>query len=278
MRILVTGANGMLGSRVLAEARRRGHDALGADLPELDLTDAESVRRVIDQHAPESVIHCAAWTDVDGAEADEHRAMRVNAAGSGNVARAAPYVVALSSDYVFPGDGDRPYVESDPTGPQTAYGRSKVAAEQEILAASDGHAIVRAQWLYGSGGKNFVDTILGLATDRDELSVVFDQVGSPTWTGHIAAALLDVAERRGSGVFHAAGGGEASWHALAVEALSQSGANGPDKRVVAVTSEEFARPAPRPAYSVLGTERKDGIRMPPWRQGVTEHLRERAAS
>jgi dTDP-4-dehydrorhamnose reductase len=179
----------------------------------------------------------------------------------------------MSTDYVFPGDGGRrePYVESDATGPATAYGRSKVAAEREILAASDAHAIVRTQWLYGGGGKNFVDTILRLAAERDELRVVHDQVGTPTWTGHLAPALLEVAERRGAGIFHAAGGGVATWHDLAVEAIERAGLSTP---VRAVTSEEFARPAPRPAYSVLGTERDDGMTMPPWREGVLAHLRE----
>jgi dTDP-4-dehydrorhamnose reductase len=271
MRVLVTGSKGMLGSRVLREAQARGHEAIGTDLPELDLTDAAAVRRVVEGAAPDAVVHCAAYTDVDGAEADEDRATLVNATGSANVARAAPYIVALSTDYVFGGDGTRPYLESDPTGPATAYGRSKVLAEREILAAGDAHAIVRTQWLYGSGGKNFVDTMLRLAGERDELSVVYDQIGTPTWTGHLAPVLLDVAERRGAGVFHAAGGGEASWHALAIEALSRAGAS---SRVIAVTSEEFARPAPRPAYSVMGTERDDGITMPPWQEGVLEHLKE----
>jgi dTDP-4-dehydrorhamnose reductase len=273
MKVLITGANGMLGSRVLAEAQARGHDAAGTDLPELDLTDEAAVRAVIERHAPDAVIHCAAYTDVDGAEADEERAMLVNATGSANVAHAAPYVVAMSTDYVFPGDADRdePYVESDDTDPATAYGRSKVAAERAVLTASDAHAIVRTQWLYGSGGRNFVDTILQLAAERDELSVVFDQVGTPTWTGHLAPVLLDVAERRGAGIFHAAGGGECSWHALAIEALNRAGVA---SRVWAVTSEEFERAAPRPAYSVLGTERPDGITMPPWQEGVLAHLKE----
>jgi glucose-1-phosphate thymidylyltransferase len=272
VRNLDTGSKGMLGGRVLAVAAERGHEAIGTDLPELDLTDATAVRDVIAGAKPDVVIHCAAFTDVDGAEADEERATLVNATGSANVANVAPYVIAMSTDYVFPGDAGRgkPYLESDETGPATAYGRSKVLAERAVLGAGD-HAIVRTQWLYGAGGKNFVDTILRLAGERDELSVVYDQVGTPTWTGHLAPALIDVGERRGTGIFHATGGGEATWHGLAIEACARAEVS---TRVVAVTSEEFARPAPRPAYSVLGSERSDALELPDWRQGVLEHLRE----
>ena len=271
MRVLVTGSRGMLGGRVLAEAAARGHIAAGADLPELDLTDPGAVARIVAAHAPEVVIHCAAWTDVDAAEADEARAMAINAEGSANVARAAPYVIAMSSDYVFAGDGRRPYVESDEPAPSTAYGRSKVAAEQRVLGASGRHAVLRAQWLYGAGGRNFVDTIVARAREDGEVEVVVDQVGSPTWTGHVAPALLDLAERGASGIFHAAGGGEATWHGLAIEALARAGIGG---RVVAITTEQLGRAAPRPAWSVLGTERDDGVTMPPWREGVAAHLRE----
>ena len=272
MRVLVTGSGGMLGGAVLAEARARGHEAAGADLPELDLSSDGAVRDVIQAHAPDAVIHCAAWTDVDAAETDEPRAFRINADGTARIVAAAPYVLAMSSDYVFPGDAGRgrPYVESDTPDPATAYGRSKVAAERAVLASGT-NAILRAQWLYGAGGKNFVDTILGLAAERDEVRVVADQVGSPTWTGHVAPALLELAERRASGIFHAAGGGEATWHDLACEAVAQAGL---PARVVPVTSEEFGRVAPRPAYAVLGSERDDAVAMPRWREGVTAHLRD----
>ena len=272
MRVLVTGSGGMLGSAVLAEARARGHEAAGADLPELDLSSDDAVRAVVDGHAPDAVIHCAAWTDVDAAEADEARAFRINAEGTARLVAASPYVLAMSSDYVFPGGAgrDRPYVESDPTDPATAYGRSKVAAERAVLEPG-GHAILRAQWLYGAGGKNFVDTILRLAREQGEVRVVADQVGSPTWTGHVAPALLDLAERRATGLFHAASAGAATWHDLATEAVRAAGLDTP---VVAVGSDELGRVARRPAYSVLGTERADGVTMPPWREGVAAHLRD----
>ncbi|MDQ5807683.1 MAG: dTDP-4-dehydrorhamnose reductase [Actinomycetota bacterium] len=271
MRLLVTGANGMLGHRVVAVARERGHEVRGTDLPEVDLVDEEAVARFVAGAEPDAVVNCAAYTDVDGCEANEGLATRVNGDAAGNVARSGPYVVHVSTDYVFPGDGRRPYVESDAPGPRTAYGRSKLAGEEAVRAASDEHAIVRTAWLFGEGGKNFVDTMLKLGSERDEVSVVFDQVGSPTWTGHLAPALVDVAERRGAGVFHAAGGGACSWFELAIEAMRLRDL---DCRVVAVTTEEFPRPAPRPAFSVLATEREDGVRLPDWHEGVAEHIKE----
>ncbi len=273
MKVLVTGANGMLGHRVVAVARERGHDVVGLDLPELDLTDEGAVRARLEEIDPDAVVNCAAYTDVDGAESNEDVAARVNGDAAGHLARASRYVVHVSTDYVFAGDATEPYVESSPTGPRTAYGRTKLAGEEAVRGAGDQHAIVRTAWLFGAGGKNFVDTIVRLGSERDEISVVVDQQGSPTWTGHLAPALVDVAERRGAGVFHATGAGDCTWHALAVEALNRAGVS---TRVVAVTSEEFVRPAPRPAYSVLASERGgDALVLPDWREGVAGHLSER---
>ncbi len=266
MRLVVTGAHGMLGHRVADEARARGHEVTATDLPDLDLTDGEAVGREL---AGAQVIHCAAYTDVDGAEADEATAARVNGEAAANVARAAAHVVALSTDYVFAGDASAPYVESDEPAPLTAYGRTKLAGEQAVLAASPAHAVVRTAWLYGEGGPNFVDTMLRLGRERDEVRVVVDQVGSPTWTGHLAPVLVDLAERGAAGIFHAAGGGSCSWHELTVEAYRVAGLATP---VLETTAAEFVRPAPRPAYSVLVTERDDGVRLPPWQEGVKGHL------
>ncbi len=269
MRVLVCGANGMLGHRVVDEARARGHEVRATDLPELDLTDADAVERFVADVAPDAVVNCAAYTDVDRAEAEEELATRVNADAPANLARSAPYVVHVSTDYVFDGEASEPYVESSPPAPTGAYGRSKLAGEERVRAAGDQHAIVRTAWLYGDGGKNFVDTMVRLGRERDEVRVVFDQVGSPTWTGHLAPALLDVAERRGAGVFHAAGGGRCSWFELAVEAMRVAGLH---CRVVAIPSEEYPTPTKRPAFSVLATERDDGVRLPPWQEGVRGHL------
>jgi dTDP-4-dehydrorhamnose reductase len=273
MRLLVTGAKGMLGHRVVDVARERGHEVTGTDLPELDLLDAGAVRAFVGDVAPDAVVNCAAYTDVDGAEEQEELATRINRDTAANLAAVSKYLVHVSTDYVFAGDGSRPYVESDATGPRTAYGRSKLAGELAVRDAGDQHAVVRTAWLYGEGGKNFVDTMLRLGAERDEVSVVIDQLGSPTWTGHLAPALVDLAERRGAGTFHATNEGECTWHALAIEALNRAGIS---TRVVAVTTAEFPRPAPRPAYSVLGSERGDGPRLPRWQDGVAEHVKEAA--
>ena len=266
MRLVVTGARGMLGHRVVEAARERGHEVVGTDLPELDLTDRAAATAALDG---ERVIHCAAYTDVDGAEEREDLANRVNGEASAHVAAAAGHVVALSTDYVFDGKATRPYVESDAPAPRSAYGRSKLLGERAVLGASPRHAVVRTAWLYGEGGPNFVDTMLRLGRERDEVRVVTDQVGSPTWTGHLAPALVDLAEREAAGIFHAAGAGRCSWHELTVEVYAVAGLSTP---VRGTTSAEFVRPAPRPAFSVLETERDDGVCLPPWQDGVKGHL------
>jgi dTDP-4-dehydrorhamnose reductase len=271
VHILVTGAKGMLGHRVAAVAHSRGHAVTATDLPEVDLTDERAVREFVEQRAPDAIVNCAAYTDVDACEANEELATKVNGEAAGNVARCGVPVVHVSTDYVFAGDARKPYVESDAVDPRTAYGRSKLAGERAVLEADDRHAVVRTAWLFGEGGKNFVDTMLRLGEERPEVSVVFDQVGSPTWTGHLAPALVELAERGGSGVFHGTGGGACSWFELAIEAMRLREL---DCRVKAVTTEEFPRPAPRPAFSVLETEREDGLRLPDWHEGVAQHVKE----
>ena len=270
MRLLVTGANGMLGHRVVEVARDRGHDVTGTDLPELDLLDAEATGAYLRELAPDAVVHCAAFTDVDGAESNEELATRVNAEATANVVADAPYVVAVSTDYVFAGDATEPYLEDAEPAPRTAYGRSKLAGERTVDTTR--HAICRTAWLYGPGGKNFVDTMLRLAGERDELRVVGDQVGSPTWTGHLAPALLEVAERRLTGIHHLTGAGQCSWADLARATVEEAAVS---CRVVAITTDEYPLPTPRPAYSVLGQARGDTVSLPPWREGLAGHLKER---
>jgi dTDP-4-dehydrorhamnose reductase len=276
MKILVTGAGGMLGGRVVADARSAGHEVVGLTHGDLDVTDAQAVFDRIADEQPDAVIHCAAFTDVDGAEAEEEQATRVNGEGTSHVTAAAgrhgAFVVAVSTDYVFSGDADRPYVESDEPAPRSAYGRSKLAGERVVTELETPAAIVRTAWVFGSGGRNFVDSMLALGAARGEASVVTDQVGCPTWTGHLAPALVEIADQRLEGVHHVAGGGSCSWHDLAVAAFEAAGV---DCRVLPVTSEEFPRPAPRPAWSVLGSERPDAIALPEWREGLAAYLRER---
>jgi dTDP-4-dehydrorhamnose reductase len=278
MRLLITGGAGMLGQAVASAATRLGHDVIALSRADLDVTDADHVRRVIAACDARAVVNCAAWTDVDGAEVAEARATAVNGEGAGNVARAAAEtgmrLVHVSTDYVFDGAKRDPWIESDPVGPVGAYGRSKLAGEHEVAAAGGEHAIVRSAWLFGTGGRNFVDTMLALGQERDEVSVVADQVGSPTWTGHLAEAVVELAERRGdAGIFHAAGSGACSWYELAVEVFDRAGVS---CRVLPTTTERFARAAPRPAYSVLGTERDEAPILPPWQEGVAAYLSEKA--
>lgn len=278
MRLLVTGSAGMLGQAVVRDAMRLGHDVVPLTRADLDIADSANVDRIVTAAEPEAVINCAAWTDVDGAETAEARALRVNADGAGNLARAAARVgartVHVSTDYVFDGEKREPWIESDEPRPVQAYGRTKLAGEHAVADATEEHAIVRTAWLFGAGGTNFADTMLRLTAERPEVSVVTDQCGRPTWTRHLAPALVELAERRGDvGLFHAAGTDQCSWYELAVEIVHRSGAA---CRVLPTTSDQYARPARRPAYSVLGTERDPGIVLPPWQEGLASYLEERA--
>jgi dTDP-4-dehydrorhamnose reductase len=285
MRLLVTGGAGMLGQAVVAAATRLGHDVVALSRAELDVTDADHVRRVIAAAEPRAIVNCAAWTDVDGAETAEATATAVNGDGAGNVAKAAAEtgarIVHVSTDYVFDGEREHagggtgePWVESDPVNPLGAYGRSKLVGEQQVAAATPEHAIVRTAWLYGAGGRNFVDTMLALGDERDEVSVVADQIGSPTWSVHLAEGLVELAERSGDvGILHATARGACSWYELAVEVFDRAGVR---CRVLPTTSDRFPRAARRPAYSVLGTERDEAPVLPPWQDGVAAYLSEKA--
>ena len=266
----MTGAGGMLGRSVLVAAERAGHEAVALSRSDLDITDRTAVAAAVHD---EVVVNCAAFTDVDGAEGAEDLATLVNGNAAGHVASAARAVVQPSTDYVFDGSKRTPYVESDPTGPRSAYGRSKLAGERAVAAANERHFIVRTSWLFGVGGKNLVDTMLGLAGERDELKVVHDQVGCPTYAAHLARALVELAEGDAYGTHHLAGAGECSWFDFATEIFRRAEV---DVRVVPCTTEEFQRPAPRPAYSVLGSERRDPIRLPSWHDGLAAYLSERA--
>jgi dTDP-4-dehydrorhamnose reductase len=267
MRLLVTGAAGMLGRDVVAAANDAGHDVVALSRADLDITDAAAVRAAVLDARPDAVVNCAAWTDVDGAETHEDAATAVNGTGAGNLAAAAPYLVHLSSDYVFDGNGPDPYEEDDPLFPRSAYGRSKLAGE---LAVDSGRAaIVRSSWLFGPHGRNFVDTMRRVGAERDEVAVVNDQVGCPTYTGHLAPALVEIAERRLTGVLHVAGGGRCSWFELAVATFAEAGIN---CRVKPQSTAELGRPAPRPAFSALASTRADAPVLPDWREGLRAHL------
>jgi dTDP-4-dehydrorhamnose reductase len=275
MRILVTGAAGMLGLDVCAAATDAGYDVRGLPRAELDITDAACVDAVVSRLRPDAVINCAAWTDVDGAESAYDAALEVNGAGAGFVARAAAAcgarVVHVSSDYVFSGDKRSPYVESDQTGPLSAYGRSKLAGEQAVAgAAPDSHTIVRSSWLFGTGGKCFPKTILRLAAERDSISVVDDQLGCPTFTRHLAGALVALCSDFVPGIVHVAGGDECTWFQFAEAIVSSARV---ECEVLPGRTGDLERPAPRPAYSVLRTERGSSVpSLPDWREGLAEFM------
>ncbi len=274
----------MLAHDVRRVAERAGYELVLVDLPELDITDATAVsaffERTLAEGSIDGVINCAAWTDVDGAETRQEQAHAVNADGAGNLARAAAQIgtplLHLSTDYVFDGVAPlddagrpRPYVESDPTGPRSVYGSTKLDGERQVLAASSRHTVVRTAWLYGIDGPNFVATMLRLAGERDAVQVVDDQIGSPTWSGHLAPAIVGLLERGVSGLVHLTGGGEVSWNGFAEEIFRQAEV---DCQVEPASSEQMARPAPRPAYSVLESEREDVLPMPPWQDGLAGYL------
>ena len=270
----------MLAHDVRRVAERAGHELVLVDLPELDIVDESAVNAFFERERPEVSINCAAWTDVDGAEEKRDLTYAVNADGAGNLARAAAKLgtplLHLSTDYVFDGapplDGagrPRPYVESDPTGPRSVYGATKLEGERQVLAASVEHTVVRTSWLYGVDGRNFADTMLRLAGEREAVQVVDDQIGCPTWSGHLAPALLGLLERQVRGLVHLAGAGAVSWNGFAREIFRQAEVA---CRVEAATSEQMARPAPRPAYSVLESERSDVLPMPPWQDGLAGYL------
>jgi dTDP-4-dehydrorhamnose reductase len=256
----------MLGQDIL---RAAGDAAVALTRADLDVTDASSVS---DAPAGATVINCAAYTDVDGAESDSETAHAVNGEGARNVAEAAERVLYVSTDYVFDGTKDTPYVESDGPAPIQEYGRSKLAGELATARVNPNHLIVRSSWLFGAGGKNFVETILGLARDRDELRVVDDQVGCPTFTGHLAEALVALAAGRERGIMHVAGSGSCSWFEFAREIVGRAGV---ECLVQPCTTEEFPRPARRPANSVLLSQRS-GPALPAWQDGLDAYLGVRA--
>ncbi|HEY3541514.1 MAG TPA: dTDP-4-dehydrorhamnose reductase [Gaiellaceae bacterium] len=249
-RVVVTGAGGQLGAALLESFP----EARGLTRADWDVTMPASFEADL-------VLHAAAWTDVDGAEASPQDAAAVNVGGTQHVAELGAPLVYYSSDYVFDGTKRQPYVESDAPSPQSAYGRTKLLGE---AAAGEGAWIVRSSWLFGWTSTNFVRTMLRLGADRDEVSVVDDQRGCPTYVGHLAAATRALVELP-RGIWHLAADGECTWAEFAEAIFEEAGL---DCRVRRITTAELGRPAPRPAYSVLRSERPDAPRLPHWREGL----------
>jgi dTDP-4-dehydrorhamnose reductase len=273
---LVTGARGQLGTDVVSVLATYRQEVVGLARSDLDITDPGDVDRVLTARSPEVVVNCAAYTAVDDAEADEETATAINGDGPALLARwcaeRAARLIHVSTDYVFAGDATAPYEVDEPVAPRSAYGRSKAVGERAVLdAGGDGH-VVRTAWVYGAEGGNFVKTMARLATQRDTVSVVDDQLGSPTWSLHLARGLvaLGAADVR-PGVWHCTGAGEATWYVFARAIFAELGLD--PARVLPTTSDAFPRPAPRPAYSVLSDARWRAAGLPDlphWRDALHE--------
>lgn len=273
-RILVTGAAGQLGTAVLDACAARGIDAVGLSRSELDVTDEHAVRDAIDRMRATAVVHCAAYTNVDGAESDREGAFRVNELGARVLARACAasdaHLVAVSTDYVFPGTAPDGYAEHDPTGPINVYGESKLAGEVAIREElGEAACIARTAWLFSRQAPNFVQTIANAARQRDWLDVVDDQRGNPTWCGHLADALVTCAVERIEGTHHLVDEPAATWKDLAAEVVDVLGV---DCDVRPTTSDAFVRPAARAAVSILRVTDPRTPAMGDWRDGVRSSL------
>lgn len=276
--ILVVGAKGMLG-RDLMELL--GDRAMGVDIDEIDITSIESVFKVVSELKPRVVINCAAYTDVDGCETNIEKAMEVNGEGVAYLAMACrengALLVQVSTDYVFDGGKGSPYQEYDAVNPLSVYGESKLAGEMNASSCPE-HLIVRTQWLYGLHGKNFVETMLRLGAEKDRLTVVDDQIGSPTWTVDLAKAIIALVDKGCRGIYHAANRDFCSWNSFAKAIFEESGLS---VAVDPMTTEELNRPARRPLYSTLDCSAlvaDSGFEPQPWRQALKEYLELRAAN
>lgn len=277
MKITVIGANGMLGSDLVAAARQALHTVHALDLPAINITDPASVKQALPE--TDVVVNCAAYTQVDKAEEERDLAFRINADGAGILARACAArgvrLLHLSTDYVFSGESDRPWREDDEPAPLNAYGAGKLAGEQQVRAAGGATLIVRVESLFGRNGKNFVKTIAThLLNGRRDFQVVADQVSSPTYTRHAAAGLLRLLDAGRTGTVHMTAAGSCSWHAFA-RAIAERLA--PDAVLEPVPSEAYPLPAKRPRYSVMDNARYTawtGTQLPAWREGLNEYLKE----
>jgi dTDP-4-dehydrorhamnose reductase len=276
LRVLVTGAGGQLGQE-LVRLPAEGAEVIGLSRAELDVADPHRCEEAVAGWRPDAVIHAAAYTAVDRAEAEPKEAYRVNAAGTGHMAaaaaRAGAKFIYVSTDYVFDGTQRTPYRETDAPNPQTVYGRTKLEGERLVRAASDRWFIVRTSWVYGKYGGNFVHTMLKLADEKREIAVVCDQIGSPTYAKDLAAFLLRLVRTEKYGIFHASNAGCCSWYDFACAIMEESGQAA---SIRPCTTDRYPRPAPRPAYSVLDHQAALANGFPPfrpWREALRDFLR-----
>ncbi len=278
MKVLVTGVGGQLGFDVVNELESRGHEAVGVDIQEMDITDAVSVNRVIKAAAPDAVIHCAAYTAVDAAEDNEELCRRVNADGTQNIANVCRdldiKMIYISTDYVFGGQGERPWEPDDEREPQSVYGRTKYEGELAVQNTLEKYFIVRIAWVFGINGKNFIKTMLKLSQTHDTIRVVNDQFGSPTYTFDLAKLLADMVETEKYGVYHATNEGVCSWYEFACAIFEKAGL-GDKMTVIPVTTAEYGAKAARPFNSRMSKEKltENGFqRLPSWQDALERYL------
>ncbi len=277
MKIIVTGSKGQLGTDVVAELEKNGIEAVGTDLPELDITDSQAVESFISQSGADAVIHCGAFTNVDIAETDKETCHKVNAQGTLNIARSCAKcdikMLYISTDYVFSGEGDTPFETDCPTMPCNYYGVSKLEGEKAVIENCEKYFVVRISWVFGENGKNFVKTMLRLSGERDEITVVNDQVGSPTYTKDLSKLLCDMIVSDKYGIYHATNEGFCSWAEFATKIMDLSGA---ETKIIPVASSEYKSVAVRPANSRLSKTSLDNNgfeRLPHWTDALERYLR-----
>lgn len=278
MRVLVTGAKGQLGTDLMNELNRQGLEAIGVDIEEMDITDAESCRRVISREKPDAVIHCAAYTAVDAAEDNVELCSRINGQGTRNVAQACREqgikLMYISTDYVFDGQGTRPWEPDDPRDPLNVYGETKYQGELAVEELLDQYFTVRIAWVFGLAGKNFIKTMLRLGQERGAVSVVDDQTGSPTYTYDLARLLVDMIQTDRYGRYHATNEGICSWYEFACEIFRQAGMD--QVQVTPVSSQQFAAKAKRPSNSRMSKEKLSDngfVRLPDWKDALGRYLK-----
>ncbi len=276
MKVLVTGVKGQLGYDVVGELEKRGLEAVGVDIEEMDITDAGSVDRVLRQSAPDAVIHCAAYTAVDAAEDNEALCRRVNADGTRNIAKVCRELdikmIYISTDYVFSGQGERPWEPEDERNPQSVYGQTKYEGELAVQELLEKYFIVRIAWVFGVNGKNFVRTMLKLSENHDTITVVNDQFGSPTYTYDLARLLVDMVQTEKYGIYHATNEGICSWYDFACAIFREAGIS---MNVKPVSSAEYGAKASRPANSRMSKEKltENGFeRLPTWQDALKRYL------
>ena len=278
MKVLVTGVKGQLGYDVVNELTKRGHVAIGTDIEEMDITDANSVDSVIKENAPDAVIHCAAYTAVDAAEDNVELCRKINAEGTQNIANVCKELdikmTYISTDYVFDGQGERAWEPEDERLPLNVYGQTKYEGELAVQNTLDKYFIVRIAWVFGVNGKNFIKTMLNLGKTRDSLTVVNDQFGSPTYTYDLAKLLVDMIETDKYGIYHATNEGICNWYEFACEIFKQAGMN---VKVSPVSAAEYPAKAKRPSNSRMSKEKltENGFeKLPTWQDALSRYLKE----